>query len=417
MLKRGSSELVTAVELGTSKICVLIGESDDSGNAIVLGSGERPSDGSIRKGEIQDMQKAVQLFNEALSDAEDSAGTEIEPHNVYLGVSGNHIRGYHGTGWAPVTNEDRRVGQVHINDALQNASVVPHTRDEITVDVIAGHFILDGRRVDTPLDQKGYKLESHCHIICGDRNHIENLMTPVRDAHVDYPLPVFSGLASAMAAISDEEQEQGVILLDVGAGTTEYIQLYNPGVYESGALAVGCDHIVNDLSIALELPFSPACREILRDASDTSKVKDGFFILTGHLGQRRIPADTVNKVISMRLNELFGIVKERLERFGGLKQKVGAGVVLTGGGSLIPGAEEFAAEIFKMPVRVAGESVPENFAGAVSSLNSPRYTALLGLLSYGLRRSNKGSIISKLDRNINHMMRSAWKRTKEALRI
>ncbi|MBN1863890.1 MAG: cell division protein FtsA [Victivallales bacterium] len=417
MLKRGSSELVTAVELGNSKICVLIGESDASGNAIVLGSGERGSDGSIRKGEIQDMQKASQLFNEALSDAEESAGTEIEPHNVYVGVSGNHIRGYHGIGVAPVSNEDRRVDLSHINDALQNASVVSHSPEEMAVDVIAGHFILDGRRVETPLDQKGYKLESHCHIIYGARNHIENFMTPVKDAHIDYPVPVFSGLASAMAVVGDEEQEQGVILLDVGAGTTEYIQLYNPGVYESGAVAVGCDHIVNDLSIALELPFFPACKDILRDAADTSRVKDGFLILAGHIGQRRIPVETVNKVVSMRLGELFGIVLDRLETHGGLRQKVGSGVVLTGGGSLINRAPELANEIFKMPVRVAGESVPENFAGAVSSLNSPRYTTLLGLLNYGLRRSNKGSIISKLDRNINHILRSAWKRTKEALRI
>ena len=417
MLTRGSSELVTAVELGSSKICVVLGESDDNGNVIVLGSGERGSEESIRKGEIHDMQKVIHLFNEALSEAEDSAGTEIEPHNVYVSVSGANIRSYHGIGAVPVTGDERRVEQSHINDAVQNASVVSRGSDEAVIEVIAGHFMLDGRRVDTPLDQKGHKLESHCHIICGNSNVIDNLLTPAKDAHIDSPVPVFAGLASAMAMISDEVHAQGAVLLDIGAGTTEYLQFYNPGIRESGVVAVGCDHIVNDLAIALEIPFSPTARELFKAAGDPSKARDGFYQVPGHLGPRKIPRDTVAKIISMRVGELLDIVLERLDKRGGLQQNTGAGIVLTGGGTGIPGIEEAIAETFKMPVRAACDRVPEHFGGAVSSLASPRYSTVLGLLEYGLKRTNRGSIISKLDRNINKIIRSAWKNTIRAFRL
>lgn len=416
MLKRRNSEIVTAIEIGTSKICVIIGEADEDENIIVLGSGEKASDDSICKGEIVDMQKAMVLFSEALADAEDAANIEVEPHNVYIGVTGSHISSHHGVGSVPINNEERQVNETHINDALQNAAVVSHSTDEMIIDVVAGHYLIDGRRSDNPLNQVAHKLESHSHIICGNRNQVENFLSPAKDAHIDMPTPVFAGLASAMAVISNEEHKQGVLFMDIGAGTTEYILFFNPGIYESGVISVGCDHIVNDLAIALELPFAPTCKELMLSGENKSKPKDGVIEVPGALGIRKIPEDTVNKVISMRLQELLEIIHERLDKRG-LLGSIGAGVVLTGGGAKLPATEEIVKSVFKMPLRIMGTDLPGHFGGAVTSLASPRYSMILGLLEYGVKRSRKGSIISKLDRNVNMFLRSAWKNTIRAFRL
>lgn len=415
MLKRGNSEIVTAIEIGTSKICVIIGETDEDNNIIVLGSGERSSEDCVCKGEIVDMQKAMVLFNETLADAEEVAGMEVEPQNVYIGVTGNHISAHHGVGSVPISNEDRQVNETHINDALQNAAVVSHSTEEMIIDVVAGHYMVDGRRADNPIDQVAHKLESHSHIICGNRNQVGNFLALPKDAHIDTPIPVFSGLASAMSVISDEEHKQGVLFIDIGAGTTEYILFYNPGIFDSGVIAVGCEHIANDLAIALELPFAPTCKELML-TENTSNSKDGIIEVPGVLGIRKIPEDTVNKVISMRLNELFGIIHEKLDKRG-LLGSISGGVVLTGGGSKLSATKEIVSDTFKMPVRITGTDLPGHFGGAVTALSSPRYSMVLGLLEYGVKRSRKGSLISKLDRNVNMFLRSAWKNTIRAFRL
>jgi cell division protein FtsA len=417
MLKRGSSEIVTAVEIGTSKIGVIIGEADENGNIIVLGHGERASDDCIFKGEIVDMQKTLPLFYEALADAEEAAGTEVEPHNVYVGVTGYHITPHQGVGSVPISNDDRRITETHIQDALQNAAVVSHSSDEIIIDAIGGHFIIDGKRQSNkPLDQVAHKLESHSHIICGNRNQVENFLTPLKDAHIDHPKAVFTGLASAVSVISDEEHRQGVLFIDIGAGTTEYILFYDPGIHESGVIAVGCDHIVNDLSIALELPFAPTCRNLLLSTEKKENIKDGYIEVLGALGTRQIPVDTIEKVINMRLNELFSIIHERLNKRG-LLNTVGSGIVLTGGGAELGAVKEIVSSIFSIPVRISRGDLPDHFGGTVTELRSPRYSMILGLLEFGIQRSSKGSLIAKLDRNVNMGLRSAWKKTVRAFRI
>ncbi len=417
MLKYGNSEIVVAVEFGTSKICVAIGESDESGNIILLGHGERSPDDSIFKGEITDMDKAMARFREALSDAEESADMEITSENIYVGVTGNHIRAYQGVGSELISHEERVITEDHINTAMQNAQIVSHQPDERLLDAIGGHFMIDGKvRSENPLNQVAHKLEVHSHVIYGNNNRIETFLTPLRDVGLDKPIPVFCGIASAFPVISDEEHKQGTLFIDMGAGTTEYITFYNPGVLSSGMLSVGCDHIANDLAIALELPLNPVCRDMLIKSLSETESKLQFLEVSGALGNRKIPMQTVQKVIDMRLRETFEIMKKRLDD-DGLLQKIGAGIVFTGGGALIPAAEDILKEVFKLPVRVVGNSVPTNFGGAISGLESPRYTTLLGLLLFGLMSSNSGSLINKLDRGLNTLIKSFFKKTWEVLKF
>ncbi len=417
MLKYGKSEIVAAVELGTSKICVAIGESDESGNILLLGHGEKSSDDSIFKGEITDMNKAMARFRDALSDAEGSAGVEIGSENIYVGVTGSHIRAYQGVGSELISPEERVVTEEHINTAMQNSQVVSHQPDDILLDAIGGHFIIDGTvRSENPLNQAAHKLEAHSHVIYGNKNRIESFLTPLRDVGFDKPIPVFSGIASAYSVISEEEQQQGTLFIDMGAGSTEYITFYNPGVLSSGVLSVGCDHIANDLAIALELPLNPVCRDMLVKSLSETESNLQFLEIAGALGARKIPMQTVQKVIDMRLRETFEVIKKKIDEKN-LLQNIGAGIVFTGGGALIPPAEDILKEVFKLPVRVAENCVPSNFSGAISGLESPRYAALLGLLDFGITHSRSGSLMSKLDRNLNTFIKSFFKKTWKALKF
>lgn len=417
MLKYGNSETVAAVDFGTSKICVIIGETDASGNIIVLGHGERASDDVVCKGEISDMEKAAFLFQEALSDAEDSAGVEIGSDNIYVGVTGNHITAYKGVGSVPIPSDERVVNEDHINKALENAQVVSHPPEERMIDAIGGHYVIDGRhRCENPINQVAHKLEVHSHIICGNRNRIETFLTPLRDVGLESSNPVFSGIGSAYSVVSDEEHKKGTLFIDMGAGTTEFIVFYNPGISYSEVLSVGCDHIANDLSIALELPFSPVCRELLISFTKPGMSEKPFIEIPGALGSRKIPSNTVSKVVEMRLRETFEIMKEKLD-YHDLLNGIGSGIVFTGGGSMIPAAEDILKDVFKLPLRIAGNTMPNNFGGAVSDLETPRYTALLGLLHFGIMSSNRGSIMTKLDRNINSFLKNTLQNTLKALKF
>jgi len=417
MLKYEKSEIVAAVDIGTSKISVIIGESDDSGNIMVLGHGERNSDDSVCKGEISDMDKAIPLFREALLDAEERAGVEMGPDNIYVGVTGSHITSYKGLGSVPVSGEERVVTEEHIEKALHNAQVVSHSPEERVLDAIGGHFVIDNKHhCENPLNLTAHKLEVHSHIIYGNRNRVETFLTPLLDVGLDHPVPVFSGIGSAYSTVSDDEHKQGALFIDMGAGTTEFITFYNPGILSSDVLAVGCDHIANDLAIALELPFSPVCRELMIKASNLRESDQQFIEIPGALGSRKIPMQTIHKVIDMRLRETFEIIRKKLDEYDVL-QNIGAGIVFTGGASMIPAAQDILKEVFKLPVRIAGNTMPPNFGGAISELESPRYSALIGLLHFGIMSSNRGSLITKLDRNINTFIKSLFQKTWKALKF
>jgi cell division protein FtsA len=417
MLKYGKSEIVAAVEIGTSKICVIIGEADDSGNIMVLGHGEKSSDDSVCKGEIIEMEKAIYRFREALSDAEERAGVEIGPENIYIGVTGGHIRSYSGVGSEPISGEERVVTEEHIAKVLNNANFVSHGPEEKSIDAIGGHFILDGKyRSENPLNQVAHKLEVHSHVICGNRNRIETFFTPLLDVGLEHPVATFSGLASAYSTVSDDEHKQGTLFIDMGAGTTEFMTFYNPGVLSSDVFLVGCDHIANDLAIALDLPFTPVCRDLLMKVVRMGDSDQSHIEIPGPLGPRKVPMNTIHKIIDMRLRETFELIKSKLAE-DDLFRNIGAGIVFTGGGAMIPAAENILKEVFKLPVRIAGKTMPDNFGGAISGLESPRYSTLLGLLHFGIVRSNKGSLITKLDRNINSFMKSLVVKTWKALKF
>jgi cell division protein FtsA len=242
--------------------------------------------------------------------------------------------------------------------------------------------------------------------LVGNRNQTDNFLKPLQDIGLESPKPFFSGLCSAIPTVSDDEHEKGVVFIDMGAGTTEYAFLRRPSVLLAGVLPIGCDHMANDLSIALGLPFSPICRDLV--LRDLSSVSEAFIKLPGERSNRQVPKDTVSQAIEMRMRETFEIVRGKFDD-AGLLGKAGAGVVFTGGGSMLPRAPEILRSVFDMPVRVAGVELPDNVSGATAGFNSPRCSTLLGVLIFGASTVSGASVLTKFDHGINSMLRKAWK--------
>jgi cell division protein FtsA len=403
-------DIITAIEIGTSKICVLIGESDDSGNMYVLGHGEIQTEGAVCKGEIVDMDMALGLLSKAIDEADNSTSVEIDHKNLYVSVTGFDIISTQGVGTSLIMDEDRRIKEEHVDEAVQSARVKSSPFDQVIINTFDSYFMIDEvRRLRNPVEQIGSKLQAFIHIIYGNRNRIENVETLLHDVGFDDSItPVFAGVASAYGVLTDEEKEDGVLLIELGAGTTEYMVIHNFGIHHSGVLQVGFEHLANDLSIGLDLHIS-RCRKILTDNRYPQLKQDGKSIieLSGITpgSSRKIPINSLEKIIDLRLREIFQIIRnEIIEK--NLIHNIGSGVVLSGGGALFPRTEEILRNVFETPTRIGK---PLEVSGAATDLDSPRYSTVWGLLKYGdeLRKilnaqENKG-FMAKLGDALDNM--------------
>jgi len=423
MRKFDKSQIVTAVEFGTSKISVVIAQNDKNNKIQVLAHSSLPSNGTICKGEIIEVPQATEIFQEVLTKAERDSGIgECDPENIYVAITGKHIKSTDGFGTIIIDSSDRRIETRHINEVQRTASTPPIlNKDEIKINSIGGHFMLDGQFCETPLNRVGNKLEAHTHIIIANRMKLENALIPVKDTHCENPKAVFSGLASAWVAVNDSEQETGALFIDFGAGTTEYILLYPPGIYASGVIALGCEHIANDIALALEVSFEEGKKIFDKVVKMENITSDSYVEVKHELGKsygkpRKIPADTLNTIINLRVDELFKIIRRQLKRKDSTVNHANCAVI-TGGGSLIQATELKAKEILKIPVRIHHANNMKNFSKYPEELISPANTMITGLIVHGFQHTNKSSVIQNIDREITMKLSNLFKKVKTALKV
>jgi len=410
-----NGDIITAIEFGTSTTRVAIGVGGEE-SLEILSHAENPSDGAVVKGELADMDKALAILNKTTLEAEEAAGVDIAPNSVRIAVTGAHITSRGGSGTMIVDGENKVVTEEDIREVENNAlKSVELSSDEKIIETFPETYILDGkRRCDNPVNQIAHRLEAKVLALIGNRNQTDSFLHPLRESGFESPKAFFSGLCSAIPTVSDDEHEKGVVFIDMGAGTTEYAFLCRPSVLLAGVVPVGCDHMANDLSIALNLPFSPICQDLVLQAH--AETPDAFISLPGEYANRRVPKDTVSKVVEMRMRETFEIARSKFDA-AGLLGRAGAGIVFTGGGSMLPKAPEILRSVFDMPVRVAGTGLPENISGATAGLDSPRYSTLLGVLIFGASTTSEASVLTKFDHGINSMLRKAWKNVTGAFKF
>ena len=384
--------VVGAIEIGTSKVVVLVGEIVGNGGLNVIGHVAATSKG-VKKGVIDASPAACDCVHAAIMTAEKNANTRID--EVYLAQTGSHLQGAFNIGVSSVRSADGIVDGEDINQAREDAKRRKLPEDRIYIHHIRNPFRLDGQLIENPLDQEGKRLEVGYWTVHGDKRHISNSLTAIRSFDLEVRDMIASSLASSAILLEDSEKEAGALLIDLGAGTCDYA-LYRGGyIVKTGVVAVGGDHITNDLSMGLRIG---------RKAAEEIKIKYGRALyasgdrdekvwLYGDLtiGDREYPKAAITRIIEARVGEIFTIIKEELEEASlFLPSDIAAGVFLTGGSSRLEGLATAAEKQFGLEARLA--TAPPEFT---AELQRPEYSTALGLLHYALTGQEEREPASK----------------------
>ena len=383
----GRSKIIVGLEIGTSKVCAVVGELDDDGSLNFLGVGTASSRGSVRKGEIINTELAEQAIREALADAEEQANIEIG--SVYLGVTGAHIKGFNNRGVHPIASVDREIDEDDIRKVVHNAQ--PQlTADQNVLHTIRQHFGVDGQEgVESPEGRLASRLEVEVHVVCGQTTRIQNPVRVVKGLGIEVEDIAFNGRVCALAAVTPQLSEQGVILIDLGAGTTEYAVYLNGSLRHSGVLGVGGEHVSNDIGVGLKLSHGRAEKLKLEygSAIPNPNVAGRTVNFSSDVGldDKSVRVGHLHQIMNARLDELFCLIRNELMQEELLKC-IHGGVLLTGGGAHTPQIDVLGKQIFKMDV-IAGHDLREN--GPNDILAQPEYTTGIGLVKYGAQQVNQ----------------------------
>lgn len=375
-----SHDLVVGLEIGTSKICVVVGETRPDGTLKILGVGQAPSRG-VRKGEIVDFETAMKCVHEAVVDAEQKSDVMIR--SVYVAAGGGHIQSFNNRGCVMLPEERDEIDEQDVEDVKVNAREVSIPAQNAFLHSIIQHYHVDGQDgVLNPVGMLGEKLEADFHIIHGVRTRIQNTIRCVKELPLEVEDVVFSALASAQVVLTQHQKNLGALVVDIGGGTTDYILYVDGAVKQSGVLAVGGDHITNDISMGLRIPMARAEKLKVNEGSCVlGNCLPGETILlkndSGFAG-KEIERETLNTIIHLRLREIFELLKRTIEEEPFINY-VGAGILITGGCSLLSGIDHLAGEIFEMPAHV---TYAQTLSGLTSAAENPQFSTAIGLLKY-----------------------------------
>ena len=381
------SNIIAGLEIGTSKICVVVGEQSADGALNIIGLGQSRSRG-VRKGEIINPEQVEEDLRAAMFEAESMADVEIR--SVYLGVSGGHVRGFNNRGVHPVVSADREISQDDVEDVLKNAKAINLPAENTVIHAVRQHFFVDGQDgVTNPVGMLGARLEVDMHVIHGHANRLQNVVRLVRATSLEVDDVVFNGIATSLALLSSEQKELGALVIDIGGGTTEFVVYSNGVIRHSGVLAVGGDHVSNDLAYGLKVPLSRA--EKLKIEYGAAMVNDAVkgqtISITNELGLelKRLNHEHLQKIMSLRLEEIFQLIAHELEA-AGLTDYLRAGIFLCGGGSRVPGIVKLAENVFQMNVAPGHATA---ISGLTAALDQPEFAAAIGLVKYGSLKNHR----------------------------
>ncbi|MBB5352335.1 cell division protein FtsA [Haloferula luteola] len=373
------SKIHVGLEIGTSKICMVVGEVKADGSVKILGVGQSKSVG-VRKGEIYDFPQVRACVKDALVKAEDASDVEIG--SVFLAVTGSHIQGVNHQGSFRLPEGEDAIGPEHVREAKEIARAVTIPPDHVYLHHIVRRFGVDGyHHATSPIGLTGRTVEADFHVVHGIRSRIENQIKCVREMPLDVDELVFSPIAAAQVALNREARERGALVIDIGGGTTDYA-LYTDGLIEaSGCIPVGGDHITNDIHLVTHLPFSKAEQLKVRegDASGDPARGVGLIKVTNDKGfsEAEVKRQLLNDIIRHRLEETLQLLLRRLPE--GAMERVGMGVFLAGGTSLMRGFGELASDVFKKDIY---RPEPPELSGVQASFKDPQFTTALGLIRY-----------------------------------
>ena len=372
--------IVVGIDIGTTKTCTLVARVEGERNLRILGVGIEPSQG-IRKGTMVDLAAATQSVARSIEKAERSSGLEIT--SALVSLAGSHVSSINSRGVVGISG--RVIDGEDVDRALEAAQAVaiPHNRE--VIHVIQRGFVIDGQDgIRMPIGMHGYRLEVEAHIITAAPSTVENLRQCVSCSGVEVAQFVLNPLASAEVVLTETERQMGAVVCDIGGGTTDLAIYIDGDVWHTMVLAVGGNHITSDIAHGLRLPVSQAedIKKQYGNAIESEVGEDEFFTVRtfGEDKPIQVSRKELAHIIEARVEEIFSLVLQEIKR-SGYDGLLPAGMVLTGGSSLLPGIRSLASNVLGVPVRIAR---PENLVGLTDQLGSPAYSTSVGLLHWAL---------------------------------
>jgi len=387
---RRRRNIIVGLDVGTTKTCAVVAAPAEEARLRVLGVGTAPSRG-LRRGEIVDVEETIASIVSAVEEAERASDTEI--HSVFAGITGDHVETRNARGVAPIETDSNEITQADIDRAIDSAQAMARSIDREIVHAIPSGFVVDGvSGIRDPRGLCGRRLEVHVHLVTGALLAAQNLVKCINKAGFEVEDIVFQPIAAGRAALTNTDRQVGVILIDIGGGTTDFAVFSDGHLHFSGVLAIGGDDISRDISKILRIPPSKAEELKLKHGQAVAAhVKDGeVFTLPGTLDTK--PHDEsarlLAEIIEARYREILQIAKEAIER-SDCGHLIGSGVVLTGGTCLLKGSRDLARSVFNNMGTRLGQ--PLDITGTIEPINSPMYATAVGLAQYGteFRESNE----------------------------
>ncbi|MBI5511892.1 MAG: cell division protein FtsA [Deltaproteobacteria bacterium] len=372
-------DLIVGLDIGTTKICAIVGEVAEGGRVDIVGIGTHPSKG-LRKGVVINIEATVSSIKSAIEEAELMAGCEIS--HVYAGIAGGHIKGFNSHGIVAV--KDREVMQADVERVIDAARAIAIPLDREVIHILPQEYIIDEQDgIREPLGMSGVRLEAKVHIVTGAVTSAQNIVKCAQRCGLTVADIVLEQLASSESVLSQDEKDLGVALIDIGGGTTD-IAIWSEGsIVHTSVVAVGGDHITSDIAVGLRTPLEDAeqikqkhgCAMAgMVDKEETIEVPS-----VGGRKPRTLSKQILTEIIEPRVEEMFSLVHQEIQRTG-YEDLLASGVVITGGATLLRGMPELAEDILGLPVRLG---MPAGVGGLVDVVKSPIYATGVGLVLYG----------------------------------
>ncbi len=390
----GKENSIVSLDIGTTKIAVIISELQESGEPKIVGIGTSRSEG-LKRGVVVNLEKTVESIAQAVEDAELMAGVKV--HSVFAGIAGDHIRSINSRGVIAISRSGNEIVPSDVERVINAARTVALPMDREIIHVLPQEYTVDDQSgIKDPVGMSGARLEAEVHIVTGAVTSAQNIYRSVKKAGLEVCDFVLQPLASSYALLSPDEEELGVALIDLGGGTTDVAIFHDGSIRHTAVIGVGGKNVTNDIAIGLRTPVEQA-EEIKKSygcALSTLVDSDEMINVPGVAGReaKEISRSVLAAIIEPRAEEILSLVLREMKKTN-YSDLLGTGVVLTGGGSLMEGMVELAEQIFDMPAK---KGIPQGFTGLVEVASTPIHSTGVGLILYGLEqlkdeKSKRGS--------------------------
>ena len=372
--------ILAGLDLGTTKVCAVIAERIEDSNRInILGFGVAPSEG-LHKGLVANIGKTAEAIREAVSIASNRAGIEINIVNV--GVAGEHITSIRHRNYVTISGEDKEITKADLERLEADVRTIRIPSDRQILHIIPEEFMVDYQGgIENPIGMSGSRLEATNHIVLASIPAIQNIKKSVERAGLQVQDYILQPIASSSSVLEESEKDLGVALIDIGGGTTDIAIFHNKAIKHTKVIGVAGNQVTNDIRESLGV-ITEEAEKLKKDygyATENAIIKDEDILIrgVGARGNAKIPISLLTQIISLRMRELFALVDNEI-RSAGFKNKIKAGIVLTGGGSLLKGCTELAEEVFGLPTRIG---VPQELGTGLSNeIESPEFATVAGLI-------------------------------------